>query len=290
MPRMAEGEASILPAPTAVTDVDPVWDDWETPPRGPSIPELHVDGFDGPLDLLLDLAERQQIDLGRLSALELITQFVAAMQRLAGRVTLERRADWLVLAARLLLLRSRLMFPASPAEAATAEQDAAAEELRLGEMLRLRAAATWLEARPQLGQEVFARPRQKQDGRTETTMALLEACLVVLRGPRSRPETAPLYRPMLVQFWRVDQALARIRELLAADPLGGELGIFLPELELETGQGGNRTKQARGALAGTFVACLEMAKQGEIDADQDSLFDPIRISLPQPALQIAQAS
>ncbi|NPD70006.1 segregation/condensation protein A (plasmid) [Lichenicola cladoniae] len=289
---MAEGEADLPPAPTDVMNVDPVWDNWETPPRVPSIPELHVDGFDGPLDLLLDLAERQQIDLGRLSALELITQFVAAMQRLAGRVTLERRADWLVLAARLLLLRSRLMFPASPAEAATAEQDAAAEELRLGEMLRMRAAATWMEARPQLGQEVFARPRQKQDGRTETTMALLEACLVVLRGPRSRPETAPLYRPMPMQFWRVDQALARIRMVLAANPSGGVLEIFLPEpgLEPETGQGGNRTKQARGALAGTFVACLEMAKQGEIDADQDSLFDPIRISLPQPALQLAQAS
>ncbi|MGI4745633.1 MAG: hypothetical protein ACRYFY_06250 [Janthinobacterium lividum] len=287
---MANAEAGLPPAPTDVTDVDPVWDDWEMPPRVPSVPELHVDGFDGPLDLLLDLAERQQIDLGRLSALELITQFVTAMQRFAGRVTLERRADWLVLAARLLLLRSRLMFPASPAEAATAEQDAAAEELRLTEMLRIRAAATWLEAQPQLGQEVFARPRQKQDGRTETTMALLEACLVVLRGPRSRPETAPLYRPILMQFWRVDQALARIREMLTADPLGGDLGIFLPEPEQETGQGGNRTKQARGALAGTFVACLEMAKQGEIDADQNGLFDPIRISLPQPALQSAQAS
>ncbi|WP_204259807.1 segregation/condensation protein A [Lichenicola cladoniae] len=260
---MAEGEVGIPPAPTDVTDVDPVWDDWETPPRVPSIPELHVDGFDGPLDLLLDLAERQQIDLGRLSALELITQFVTAMQRLAGQVTLERRADWLVLAARLLLLRSRLM------------------------MLRIRAAASWLEGRPQLGQEVFARPRQKQDGRTETTMALLEACLVVLRGPRSRPETAPLYRPVLTQFWRVDQALARIRELLAVDPLGGELGIFLPALEPETGQGGNRTTQPRGALAGTFVACLEMAKQGEIDADQDCLFEPIRISLPQPPFQVA---
>ncbi|MGI4747093.1 MAG: hypothetical protein ACRYGI_20455 [Janthinobacterium lividum] len=68
-------------------------------------------------------------------------------------------------------------------------------------------------------------------------MALLEACLVVLRGPRRRPETAPLYRPAMMQFWRVDQALARIRELLAADPLGGELGIFLPELEPEMGQG-----------------------------------------------------
>lgn len=123
-------------------------------------------------------------------------------------------------------------------------------------------------------------------------MAWLEACLVVLRGPRSRPDTAPVYRTVLVPFCRVEQALARISMLLAADRLGGELGILLPEPEPEPemGEGRTWTKQVRGALAGTFVACLEMAKQGEIDADQDSLFDPIRICLPQAAFQKAQAS
>ncbi|NPD70229.1 hypothetical protein HN018_03745 [Lichenicola cladoniae] len=99
---------------------------------------------------------------------------------------------------------------------------------------------------------------------------------------------------MLVPFCRVEQALARIRMLLAADRLEGELGIFLPEPEpepepeLEMGEGRTWTKQVRVALAGTFMACLEMAKQGEIDADQDILFDPIRICLPQAAFQKAQ--
>ena len=125
-------------------------DDWEAPPRALSIPELHLDGFDGPMDLLLDLAERQRIDLGRMSVLDLVEQFVTAMAGLAGRVTIERQAEWLVLAARLVLLRSRLMFPASPQQAVTAEQDAAAEEQLLSERLRMRAAAAWLEARPQL--------------------------------------------------------------------------------------------------------------------------------------------
>ena len=125
-------------------------DDWDTPPRVPAVPELHLDGFDGPMDLLLDLAERQRIDLGRMSVLDLVEQFVAAMDRLAGRVTIERQADWLVLATRLVLLRSRLLFSASPQEAVTAEQDAAAEEQLLSERLRMRAAAAWLEARPQL--------------------------------------------------------------------------------------------------------------------------------------------
>ena len=133
-------------------------DDWDAPPRVAMIPELHLDGFDGPMDLLLDLAERSRVDLGRISVLDLVEQFVAAMDRLAGRVTPERQADWLVLAARLVLLRSRLMLPASLGEAQEAEQDAAQEEQRLLERLRMRAAAAWLEARPQLGRDTFVRP------------------------------------------------------------------------------------------------------------------------------------
>ena len=163
-------------------------DDRDAPPRVATIPELHLDGFDGPMDVLLDLAERQRIDLGRMSVLDLVEQFVAAMDRLAGRVMLDRRADWLVLATRLVLLRSRLMFPASPQQAVSAGQDAVQEEHLLSERLRMRAAAAWLEARPQLGQEVFSRPLTRQQGRTETTMALMETCLVVLRGPNRPPE------------------------------------------------------------------------------------------------------
>ena len=77
-----------------------VADDWDTPPRVLQVPELHLDGFDGPMDLLLDLAERQRVDLGRLSMLELVEQFVAAMDRLRGRMVPERQAERLVLAAR----------------------------------------------------------------------------------------------------------------------------------------------------------------------------------------------
>jgi hypothetical protein len=91
---------------------DPVWDDWQTPLSAPTIPVLHLDGFDGPMVSLLDLAERQRIDLGRMSVLVLAEQFVAAVERLGDQVARERKADWLVMATR--LLRSRLLFPASP--------------------------------------------------------------------------------------------------------------------------------------------------------------------------------
>ncbi len=254
-------------------------DDWDTPPRAPTIPELHVDGFDGPMDLLLDLAERQRFDLGRISVLDLVEQFVLAMDKLAGRVTPERRAEWLVLATRLVLLRSRLMLPASPAEAQSAERDAAQEEQRLVGRLRMRAAVAWLEARPQLGRDTFVRPPSRKQGRTETTMALMEACLVVLRGPNRRPEAAPVYRPVLARLWRVEQALARIRHMLAEDPQGGELAHFLPPLEPAVGKGADRLRQVRGAVAGTFVACLELARQGEVEAEQDEVFEPVRIKV-----------
>lgn len=83
-------------ATTSTAVPDPLWDDWDTPPRVPGIPELHLTGFDGPMDLLLDLAERQRIDLGRISILQLAEQFAAALQRLERHVALERQADWLV--------------------------------------------------------------------------------------------------------------------------------------------------------------------------------------------------
>ena len=71
---------------------DPLWDDWDPPPLVPGVSELHLTGSDGPIDLLLDLAERQRIDLGQISILQLAEQFVAAMQLLERHAALERRA------------------------------------------------------------------------------------------------------------------------------------------------------------------------------------------------------
>ena len=159
-------------------------------------PDLHLDGFDGPIDLLLELAEQQRIDLGRVSIVDLAAQFVAALARLSSHVSLERRADWLVMASRLVLLRSRLLFPASPAAAAQAERDAATELRRLEDLAFCRAAAAWLQARPLLGTDVFARP-QPVEPRDGGYVALMEACLAVLRGRDGRADTAPVYRPAI---------------------------------------------------------------------------------------------
>jgi len=147
---MAEPGAGDITLPAAAeTPADGLWDDWDTPPRAPGIPVLHLEGFDGPMDLLLDLAERQRIDLGRISILELTDQFIASMERLAQHVAIERRADWMVVATRLLLLRSRLLFPVSLAAEVDATREAAREGERLHQMAFMRAAVAWLGRCPQ---------------------------------------------------------------------------------------------------------------------------------------------
>ena len=136
-----DGRAASRPVSEEATG-DPIWDDWEAPPRLPAVPVLHLDGFDGPIDVLLDLAERQLVDLGRISILTLVDQFLEAMRRAATKVAIERRAEWIIIATRLVLLRSKLLFPESPEAAADAERAAATEIARLDALRFIRAAVS----------------------------------------------------------------------------------------------------------------------------------------------------
>ncbi len=254
------------------------WDDWEQPERRSSadIPTLHLDGFDGPMDLLLDLAERQRVDLGQMSILALAEQFAAALEVLGGRVPIERRADWVVLATRLVLLRTRLLFPASPEAAADAEREAQAEIQRIEEMQVMRAAVAWLHARPQLGQDVFIRP-PPEETREVGYVALMEACLVLLRG---KPATEafvppPVYRQVIPDLWRIGDAMERIQKMLLDHPERTELGTFLPVVLQDDS---NKILKGRAALASTFAAGLELAKQNALKVEQTSSFGHLWIS------------
>jgi segregation and condensation protein A len=204
---------------TPVAD-DPAWDDWESPLRVPGVPVLHLEGFDGPMDLLLDLAERQRIDFGRMSILALAEQFVAAMAQFGGRVAIERRADWLVMATRLVLLRSRLLFPESPAAAAAAERDAASELRRIDDLAELRAAAAWLGARPVLGQEVFIRGAPERQGvhldaaYEVDVIAFLWASLSLFEEDTDDLDTVARYRPVWADLYSVTEARDRILRVL----------------------------------------------------------------------------
>ncbi len=271
-------EAGPEQAPISRQTPSESWDDWDQPEqrRPADIPTLHLDGFDGPMDLLLDLAERQRIDLGQMSIMALAEQFAAALEALGGRVPIERRADWVVLATRLVLLRTRLLFPANPEAAADAEREARAEIQRIEEMQVMRAAVAWLHTRPQLGQDLFTRPLPDET-REVGYVALMEACLVLLRGKPATEAFAPppVYRQVIPDLWRISDAIERIQRMLPDFPEGAAMGAFLPGVGDEDA---NKSLKARAAVASTFVAGLELAKQEVLGLDQRELFGTIGFS------------
>jgi segregation and condensation protein A len=271
-----DGRAASRPVSEEATG-DPIWDDWESPPRLPAVPVLHLDGFDGPIDVLLDLAERQRVDLGRISILTLVDQFLEAMGRVATKVAIERRAEWIIIATRLVLLRSKLLFPENPEAAAEAERAAATEIARLDALRFIRAAAGWLQDRPQRGQDVFTRRNSEQNPRVASYVALMEACLTVLQsgaGEEAGDETA-VYRPLLSDLFNVRHAIARIRTRLAERHGTELLTAFVPPLPSSAK---DRILLARSAISSTFMAALELTRGGELTLAQNGLFQPIAVT------------
>jgi segregation and condensation protein A len=171
------------------------------------------------------------------------------------------------------------MLPADPAAAAAAERDAARVLAGLQEMGFIRAAASWLNARPQLGGDVFARPHGRSP-RVASYMALMEACLVVIQGGAGRAEAEEdaVYRVAARDLWRVGDALARIREQLAAAPEGGDMIGFVPNLPAAP----ERPLRLKAAVASTLLACLELARDGALRLDQARDWGAIGVSPPSP--------
>jgi segregation and condensation protein A len=255
---------------------------WEDPPRAASTetpPVLAIDGFEGPLDWLLEMAQARKIDLTRLSIVALIEAFAIALeaalaQRIGGRAAeLGRWGAWLVMAASLAFLRSRLLLPSDSPEAKAAEDEAEALRHRLVSRAQVRAAADWLERRPQLGRDVFAcgtGDRRDDRGRVSDITELLRACLVAVYVP----EQADAYRPRPPPLWQVSDAIARMRQLLGALPKGSPLTDFLPT---DGGVEPGRSLRCRVAVSSTLVAGLELARAGTLALDQDAPWTSIRV-------------
>ncbi len=232
---------------------------------------LRLQGFEGPLDLLLDLARSQKFDLAQISILAIIEPYLAVIEG-ARRVRLELAADWLVMAAWLTWLKSRLLLPADQKELedGAVAAEALAERLRMLALMRL--LAGWLGARPILGQDVFARgaPEDHTDidrSRLAVDLAALVSSYLraASRGARDR-----LYHPKPLTLWTVQDALRRLGALLGSVPDWALLELFLPE-------GLADPTQRRAALASTFIAGLEMARDGTARLRQNEAFGPIQV-------------
>lgn len=264
-----------------MTDAGPIAapDSWEDAPRRPpasAAPVLAVAGFEGPLDWLLEMARAQKIDLATLSIVALVDAFVAALDGALAdqtiRADLSRWGEWLVMAATLALLRSRLLLPPDAPEARAARDEAEAMRRQLLERRVIRTAAAWLERRSQLGRDVFAQGgvanAATRSERTTDITDLFRACLVVLRVP----EQGDAYHLRFITLWRVPDAIARITRMLAARPLGGPLASFLPAVD---GAKTDIELRCRAAVASTFLAGLELARQGTLGLQQEEVWQEV---------------
>src|SRR5215472_1879893 len=247
-----------------------------TDAREPDSLLIQLEGFEGPLDLLLDLARAQKVDLARISILSLVEQYLAVIEG-ARSVRIELAADWLVMAAWLTWLKSRLLLPDNPL--AAEEGEAAAEVLagRLRDLHAIRLASAWMGGRPQLGQDIFVRGLPENFAETDRSRlaldlpGLMRAYLAALRrGTRNTH-----YRPEPMSLWSVRDALARLSVLVGSLPDWASLDQFLPD---DIGGGLER----RAALASTLVAGLEMARGGTVHLRQEAAFAPILVRRVEP--------
>jgi segregation and condensation protein A len=234
---------------------------------------LDLDGYEGPIDLLLALAREQKVDLARISILALADQYLTfiAEQR---RLQLEVAADYLVMAAWLAYLKSRLLLPDPPEEAgpsATELAEALAHRLRLLEAMQ-RAGAS-LMARPQLGRDVFA--RGAPEGLATIDQPVFELSLYELLkayGDGHRRQHGQVLTIPPSSYASLSDALERLMRIVGQLPDWRELIAFLPaEFHRELRGGATR----KSALAAVFAATLELAKSGQLELRQDRLFGPI---------------
>jgi segregation and condensation protein A len=233
---------------------------------------LHLDGFEGPMDLLLELARAQKVDLAKISILSLVDQFLAVIEG-AKRVRLELAADWLVMAAWLTWLKSRLLVPnATNDDLESGEMAAEALAARLREMNVIRTLAAWMAARPVLGQDVFARGAPQSHLEYDRSRIIIEAgpfvrayLEAIRRGTKSSP-----YTPRALTLWTVQDALRRLADLVGSLPDWTTLEQFLPDHM-------DSPMERRAALASTLLAGLEMARGGAVRLRQEEAFGPILV-------------
>lgn len=246
----------------------------ECPDRDAFVVDL--DGWEGPLDLLLTLARTQKVDLRRISIMALADQYLAYVAA-ARRASLELAAEYLVMAAWLAELKSRLLLPEpSGPEEPSSDELAAALAFQLRRLDAMREAGKQLAARPQLGRDFW--PRGCPEPIAEKVETVVTADLRGLlraygRLWRRRQGDVPLALSEPITLDSVEAALARILRSLGQAPGWESLTRYLPEGTLQGVRGG--ALGARSSLAATFGAVLELARQGAVIIRQNQPFGPI---------------
>ncbi|NQW09040.1 MAG: segregation/condensation protein A [Alphaproteobacteria bacterium] len=231
---------------------------------------LNLDGFEGPIDVLLTLARDQKVDLTQISILQLADQYLHFIQD-AQTLNLELAADYLVMAAWLAYLKSRLLLPPDGTDDEEADPAELADALRfqLARLEAMQEAGNRLMQQPQLGVDVF--PRGAPEKLAQRFHSVYDVTLYdLLRAygdNRARGESQTL-RIAPTDLYAVEDAVERLRAFVGRLPTWRMLFSFLPQ----------RLKGSlliRSAIASTFVAGLQLVKDGEALIRQEDAFGPI---------------
>lgn len=232
---------------------------------------VDLDGFDGPVDLLLDLARKQKVDLAQISVLDLATQYLGYIEK-AKALRLEVAADYLVMAAWLTYLKSRLLLPEQPSEEGDlTPQDMAdilAFQLRRLESMRL--VGGMLFERRITGRDVFkAADRGETFLRKQLSFDMKFHDLINAYGRMMSEKQAAFYQPKPRQLFKMEEALERLATMIGVAKDWINIDTFMPLEHLSD------FVVMKSAVSSTFGAFLELAKQGQVDLKQEKNFGPI---------------
>lgn len=241
----------------------------ELPLRSSDEFTLTLDGWEGPLDLLLSLARAQKVDLAQISILQLVEQYLTFIAE-ARALKLEVAADYLVMAAWLAYLKSCLLLPKDPEQDPSPEDIALRLQMRLQRLDAMREAGARLLGRDRIGRDVFMRgaPEGLRLIRKSAWQARAFDLFAAYGAVRAR--TAPAMHvvpPRAVMT--LEEALDRVSRMIGAQLDWVVLESFLPSTQ--------DPQFRRSALASSFVAALELARRGRLEIAQEEIFGPIRL-------------
>ena len=230
---------------------------------------VDVEGFEGPLDLLLTLARQQKVDLAKISILALADQYLAFIEQVRA-LRIELAADYLVMAAWLAYLKSRLLLPEAPgAEGMSAADMANALALRLRRLEAIRATAEQLFGRPQLGREVFGRgdPEPIHEIKHPKWSATLYDLLTAYASERQRHVLARV-RFAKRTVWSLAEARDALVRMLGVSGEWARLDEYLVSYLVEP-------SMRATVMASSLAATLELVREGELELHQQGAFAPI---------------
>lgn len=247
------------------------WTPREPAPKTDAVMYVDVGGYEGPLDLLLDLARKQKVDLARISVMALAEQYLAFIETIRKN-RIEIAADYLVMAAWLAYLKSRLMVPQqADDEEPSGEEMAAMLQFRLARLEAMREAADRLMNRPRLNREVFARGMPEPVAVTRQSLWEADFYQLLRAYAAQRERAIPAeYTPTQRTVWALHEAREILERLIGQSFEWTALDTYLARYL-------HKPEERTTALASTFTASLELVRLGQVELRQNQAFAPLMV-------------